>query len=327
MTERNTTIDFMRGLAVFLMIFIHATAYFQSIPLVRDLWDYTHFAVPFFVFCSAFVYFQREKPIKLSLSYIWKRAKRLIIPYYLFLIPFFTIDFLTNQRFSFDVLLQKLMLSGGRDLSWLVILFLYLMILIPIIHFMYRSKRALFWLLMISSFLTSVAFLFITLPVGFRLVMWLPWSFFLAMSLLFAVHEKNIRFYIGTACIAALAFIITRDIVSTQGNTLVLTENKYPPNLYYLSYGIFFTAIIYKLHQSASKTPIVTKWIQPYFDFLSKHSYSLFFIHFLFVKLFVDFGWHKDIGWISFFVFLMGISTAVQLGINEGKKRLSVARH
>lgn len=327
MTERNTTIDFMRGLAVILMIFVHATAYFQGIPLVRDLWDYTHIVVPLFVFCSSFIYFQRKETTALSISYILKRAKRLIVPYYVFLIPFFAIHYLTRGSISWDDVLQKLMLSGGRDLSWLVILFIYIIILIPIVHFMYRSKRILFWMYFAATFLTTCALVFSTPAIGFRLIMWLPWSFLLCITLLFAEYEKNIRFYIATMVLAALTFFTTQYLILSQSQTLVLTENKYPPNLYYLSYGIFFIALIYPLHSKIQNTLFIKQWIQPYFDFLSKHSYSIFFIHFLFVKLFVDLNWHVKVGWITFFLLLMGISTVIQLGINAVLERVNVSRH
>ncbi|MDA1317179.1 MAG: acyltransferase family protein, partial [bacterium] len=79
--QRNTTIDFLRGLAVLLMMLIHVTAYFLSDPIVRNIWDYTHIVVPLFIFCSGFIFFQRGN-YSLDVSSVIKRIKQLILPYY-----------------------------------------------------------------------------------------------------------------------------------------------------------------------------------------------------------------------------------------------------
>ena len=326
--ERNTTIDFLRGLAVVLMILIHATAYFLSDPVVKNIWDYTHFAVPLFVFCSAFIFFAKDSITTLSFSYIWKRLKRLILPYYFFLIPFFILVLIDNpQSFNIRQVMEKLFLSGGRDLNWLVILFIYFLFLIPIIHFMYRKKKWLFYILSSTAFVSSILFLFYIPPVPFRFVMWLPWTFFLVFALLFTEQKKNNYFFIGTVILSALAFFITRDILQAQGKTLVLTENKYPPNLYYLSYGIFFTTVMYYIHRLCSGNIFYKKYLQLPFDFLSVNSYSLFFIHFLFVKIFVDSGAYKNMGPWLFFAVLMILAILVQISINNAQKHLISSRH
>ncbi len=316
MKERNTTIDFLRGLAVLLMILIHATAYFLGDPTVYAVWDYTHFAVPLFVFCSGYIFFAKDSITTLSVSYVVKRLKRLVIPYYLFLIPFFILVFIKNPTsFNIKQMTEKILLSGGRDLSWLVILFIYFLFLIPVIHFMYRQKKWLFYILTGTAFVSTVLLLISIPPVPFRYVMWLPWTFFLIFTLLFANHKENRYFFIGTIILSVMTFFITRDFLQSQGKTLVLTENKYPPNLYYLSYGIFFTTVMYWVHRLVSKNKLYMAYLQKPFDFLSTHSYSLFFIHFLFVKIFVDYGFHKIIGPWWFFVVLLFLSAAVQKGI------------
>lgn len=316
--ERNTTIDFLRGLAVVLMILIHATAYFLGDPFTRAVWDYTHFAVPLFVFCSAFIFFAKDSITTLSVSYIVKRLKRLVFPYYIFLIPFFILAFIHRpDTVSIREIVEKLLLTGGRDLNWLVILFIYFLFLIPITHFMYRQKKWLFYILSSMAFISSILFLFYTPPVPFRFVMWLPWTFFLVFTLFFTEQKKNTYFFVGTVIVSIVTFFITRDILQNQGRTLVLTENKYPPNLYYLSYGIFFTTIMYYLHQVSSRNRFYTMYVQPSFDYLSTHSYSLFFIHFLFVKVFVDYDVHKMLGPWWFFLVLLILSVFVQMGISS----------
>lgn len=326
--KRNTTIDFLRGLAVILMILIHATAYFLNDPTTRFVWDYTHFAVPLFVFCSGFVFFSKNAETPLSVSYIWKRLKRLVLPYYIFLLPFFFISFLSKpESLTIRQILEKLLLSGGRDLNWLVILFIYLLFLFPIVHFIYRQKKWVFYVLSGAAFLGCILFLFYIPHLPFRFVMWLPWTFFLIFTLVFTKKKDNPYFLLSTVILSAVSFIVTRDILQGQDKTLVLTENKYPPNLYYLSYGIFFTTVLYYLHSFISRNTLYVRFVQKPVDFLSVHSYSLFFIHFLFVKVFVDFGAHKAIGPWMFFIVLLIVSILVQISINNAQKYLISSRH
>lgn len=326
--ERNTTIDFLRGLAVILMILIHATAYFLHEPTARLVWDYTHFVVPLFVFCSAFLFFEKDSITTLSFSYIVKRIKRLVVPYYIFLIPFFILDFIRHpDSFNIRQVFEKIMLTGGRDLNWLVILFIYFLFLIPIIHFMYRKKKWLFYIFSVTAFVSTILLLFYAPPIPFRFVMWLPWSFVLLFTLIFTGQKNNTYFYLGTLILSAMTFFITRDFLQGQEKTLVLTENKYPPNLYYLSYGIFVITLIYRLHGMVSKTAAYKKYLQNPFDFLSANSYSLFFIHFLFVKVFVDYGAHKTMGPWLFFAVLMVVSVLIQISINNAQKHLISSRH
>lgn len=326
--ERNTTIDFLRGLAVVLMILIHATAYFLGDPTTKAIWDYTHFAVPLFVFCSAFIFFAKDSITILSFSYIYKRLKRLVLPYYIFLIPFFILAFIHSpETFSIRQILEKILLTGGRDLNWLVILFIYFLFLIPTIHFMYKQKKWLFYILSATAFISSILFLFYNPPLPFRFVMWLPWTFFLVFTLMFTEHKNNKYFFWGVTILSAFSFFVSRDALLQQSKTLILTENKYPPNIYYLSYGIFFTTVLYQIHSKFSKNIFYKKYIQKPFDFLSINSYSLFFIHFLFVKVFVDNGAHKTIGPWIFFVVLMVLSILVQISMNNAQKYLISSRH
>lgn len=305
------------------MIFIHVSAYFLNNQLIRNLWDYTHFAVPLFVFCSAYLFFKTEKVKKITKKYILKRVKRLIVPYYIFIIISFAIDLLLGRGFSLTSFVEKLFLFKGRDLSWLVVLFLYFILLLPIINFMYQKTRKIFWLFMLASFATSVFLIFNSVDIGFRYIMWLGWSFFLGYTLLFA-NSKNKKFFIlSSLIVSGLTFLISRDFIIVQGKNLTLTENKYPPNIFYIAYGIFFTSLFYSIHKYLlSKSSFFIKNIQAIFDFMSKNSYSMFFIHFIFVRILTGTNTYKTLGIWWFFVIVTVFSTITQILINSVKRKL-----
>ncbi len=318
-SSRNATIDFLRGLAVVLMIFIHATAYFLNQKYVYVLWDYSHFVVPLFIFCSAYVAFQRKDATSISFTQIFKRLRRLLVPYYIFtVILMLLFGFVLHKEVSYQFILNWLLLGSGRDVGWLVVLFVYVIFLIPII-----VRAAKFHLL--GNFLIKIAWLIPILllfspPIeSFRWMMWLPWTAFLIYVYVLVKNEKRQWFPLYVAALSIIAFFASRYVLVEMGKSLVLTENKYPPNLYYLSYGIFFTTILYYSHRFLTRKKLFATWLQKWFDFLSRHSYSLFFIHFLFVYLLKDIGDYRKLQWWGFFGVITVVSIFAQIILNRAR--------
>lgn len=314
--KRNTTVDFLRGFAMLLIILIHVTAYFRDTILARTLWEYSQVAVHTFVFCSAYLYFSKTKTEHFTIAYFWKRTKRLVIPYYCFLIFLFLYTFIfKGVPISFETIVRKTLFLNvsSRDLDWLVVLFLYFMILLPLIRLL-SKKPLLLWSYTVISLISSIMLLFADSSIAFRLVMWLPWSLLLIVSYLVVVYEKKNWFFPSIIVISFGIFIISRALLMNAGDTLTLTENKYPPNIFYLSYGVFLMLFLYILHQ---KYGSAIGFFQKYFDFLSKYSYSIFFIHFLILYYFLDFTPYKKMQWWGLFIAVFCLTIIVQLGINK----------
>jgi fucose 4-O-acetylase-like acetyltransferase len=316
MKERDTTIDFLRGLSVILIVLIHVNAYFWTVPMANILANYSQFAVQVFVFCSAFVYFAKKTDAPFNLSYIWKRVKRLVIPYYIFVIFFFLfILFIKHESLSLQSISKWIFLLGDRDLNWLVVLFLDFLFLMPLLRYFY-SKQILFWLFTITSILSSILLLFFKSPVHFRYIMWLPWSTVLIFTYLYVQAKHKDKFLIMTTIISGLLYGISRIVLNQQNHTLVFTENKYPPNIFYLSYGIICIVMQNLIHKKIyiEKTPL-----QKLFDFASKYSYPIFFIHFLYLYIFLEITPYKNFHWWGLFLILTTLSLASMWAWNKIK--------
>lgn len=316
MLNRNTTIDFLRGFAIIIMIVIHVTAYYLNDSIANTIWDYAHFAVPVFIFCSAFVYFERKKDAPFTVSYFYKRAKRLILPYYMYLVVYFPLTILfTKQLPSVRKLIDYIILKGSSShyLSWLVVLFLYLIVLMPFIRFLSKRKPALATFTVIT-FISCIYFLQNTTPVNFRYIMWLPWSLLVVATWYLVEAKKKIKSILIVTIISIVTFLITRYVLLSSDKSLVLIQNKYPPNLYYISYGLACIGILYLFHHLLL---IKNVTLQRFFNFVSMHSYSLFFIHFVYLYIIWD-GFHiRSMPWVVFFIFLTTISLLTQMGINK----------
>ena len=121
---RNKTIDFLRAVALITIVLIHSLVPYLNDPLNHQLWNVSQFAVQIFVFCSGYLFFSREfdKEEKVDMRYITKRLKRLLVPYYVYALVFIPILFFTHHSTAtLDYIVSSLLLTGGIDIGWLVL--------------------------------------------------------------------------------------------------------------------------------------------------------------------------------------------------------------
>ena len=96
-------------------------------------------------------------------------------------------------------------------------------------------------------------------------------------------------------------------------------NNKYPPNLYHLSYGVTMTFLLYLIFQNITFPGVVKKIIQ----FFSFNSYSIFFIHFLLIKILRDQFDIGKFGWLGFLFIILALTVVVQLFANKLRQFVS----
>ncbi len=315
-THRSQEIDTLRGISMLAMILIHTNAYFLSFPFVHFLWNSMQFAVPVFIFCSAYLFFQKQTSLTFStsLNHIKKRVSRLLIPYYL-LLPFWflIIYFSEPQKMDKTYIFQNLFLTGGMDINWLVVLFLYFAFLMPFIGYLKERNDFVLLIFALASSGSSFFFLFHTFPYSYKLIMWLPWSLVIFFSLFFVMFEKQKWFYPITLVTTGLLFILTYTIQVWGHHSLIHYYNKYPPNLYHLSYGLFFITFLFFL---AKRKVFWFAPIQVLLQFLSKHSYPLYFIHYFIIFIITLSIKSVKFGWIDFFLTVLILSIAAQSALN-----------
>lgn len=306
----------MRGLSILAMIVIHTAAYYPRNPTIYALWDTLEFAVPIFVFCSAYLFFKQEyhNHIGHTLGYFKKRLVRMLFPYYTFLIFYLPLMAYTQpKKVTQSFILDNIFLTGGIDFNWMVLLFLLLSFLMPVLMYLLQKKRLVFALYLSLSLGSTVAFLFIDMQSHYRLLMLLPWSLLIIFSWVVAKFEHNVRWMTTLFAWSLVLFSITRAIVAlTDGGSVIHFYNKYPPNLYHLSYGfvsiigLFYTSRILKKSHG---------FVRSFITFFSKYSYSIYFIHIgAIYYITVIRKTPADQG--SFFVFfieVLALTTAVQL--------------
>lgn len=317
--ERFVEIDLLRGLAMFAMILIHTNAYFlSSSPLVEQLWDWSQFAVPVFLLCSAYLFFVKTPAF--TVSYLFKRFKRLLMPYYIFMIFFFAAILLREpHKLTEQYVFQSVFLTGGIDINWLALLFLELTFVMPLVAFLWNKTKLGFVVFGLISLLSSVIFIFYRWPFDYKLIMWLPYALLIMYTLLLAKFHTKKWFYPVSLLTGGGIYLGLRLIETNMHHSLTFYDNKYPPNLYFLSYGIFSLALLHFLIKKGmlSWTPV-----KQLMNFLSINSYQIFFVHYLFLYLISwTFQW-ISFNWITFFLAVLSTSLVVWWGVLSSRKFL-----
>lgn len=314
--ERIEEIDMLRGLSIFVMIFVHTGAYFLSIPFVFLLWDYSEFSVPIFIFCSSYLFFIKKYNIgtwKNLLLHIKKRLLRLLIPYYLFaLVYIFLSWFKEPAKITPLYIIQNIFVFDGIAINWLVLLFVFFTLLMPLILYLYGYKKTLFYVYMFISIVSSFFLMIYRFPFDYRFIMWLPWSLLVMFSLLVVKNERTKWFFPSMLVFWLVVFFMLRYLQIFLHHSLTMFDNKYPPNLFHLSFGIVSIIILYSV---AKKGVFSLPLVKNLFSFFSKNSYTLFFIHWIVIYVLIMFLRFK-FNPLSFFITVLMISIFVQLALN-----------
>lgn len=294
--ERLTHIDFLRAIAIIAMISAHVLSYNLGAAPVNTMWNYLHFAVVLFIFCSGYLFFlQFENTPWTRFVYarwIQKRSMRLLPLYYGFLLSHYALWLLFPAVFS-GLGLQKTgafilnsFLLIGVDYGWLPLLFLELMVVSPLFALLFRNAKS---RSATTAVLLTSATILLFQPMRFidyRLIMWIPWSVVIFFSFYYArmKHAQQItrkRLYItGSAAVAV--YILGSILLSNWGIPLTLTLHKYPPDIWYLSYGIAAGCMF--LIIAPSRVFILAPLQKP-IAWISQNSYALFFVHYLVIDI------------------------------------------
>ncbi len=301
-------IDFLRAIAILGVMITHSLALFLGTPIINLTWNYLHFVVVGFVFCSGYVMessFERAGADSHLSKWYKKRFLRLYLPFAVYVIVFMLIKGINSPRF----LLSSLSFVGGVDVGWLTLLFLQLSLLTPLyIHILKSDKVTKVFIVVLVIF--SIISLFYRIPSSYSLITaWLPWSLIFILGSLLAKYKKlrdiPVRFYLLTGLAAFAGWIILNQTLINLREPLTLTLHKYPPDIYYFLYGITINSwLLADIRYRKNLAKIIVKPM----TFLSKHSYNLFFINLIVLNFLFRLWKHSSP--VLFTVVSLGITLA-----------------
>ena len=295
MQKRFGAIDFLRAIGILGVIATHVFSDNLVNPLNTFIWNYLHFVITSFIFCSGYVMYvaYKDKVDNLSKLPLWykKRLVRLLQPYYIYLLTHVGLVLLFPLYFgglgiqkNWQYIWQSVFLVGGINENWLPLLFIELAVLFPFLLFLLKRFKIGFWTYITLGIIYTLWITLFPAPYSlYRWVMWIPWSLVFLLAWYFAKRDQTKSSTSAYAMISIGSVIVFGLLYVLFGNahrSLTLIDNKYPPNLFYISYEF---AVSFILLSIAHWNVLQKKWFSHIWLYLSSRSYGLFFIHFLYL--------------------------------------------
>lgn len=288
--NRITFIDNFRAFSLLGVIAIHTLSFHLSNSLTLWWWNFLQFVVVAFVFCSGFVGAHYQDDLSTLQSWLpWykKRIGRLYIPFLVYFFIHFFLFILFPSTFSHfgmqksvSFFIGSLLLLWGTNTNWLPLIFIELTLFLPIIFFCMKKK--LLWIYLTFAFLvTSYFTLFHFSYAYYRFVMWVPWSFIFLIGI-YNYLKPSFKNFITMSIVSGCVFLGSTSLLLLQHRSLIFYDNKYPPNFYYLSFGILGTLLFASLFSYLN----LPNSVQRITSYVSQNSYALFFIHYIVLDFF-----------------------------------------
>jgi fucose 4-O-acetylase-like acetyltransferase len=220
-------------------------------------------------------------------SYVLKRFKRLVIPAWIFLTIFLVIVFIydkvtRNAFFSFDDIKCSFLLIQGIGYVWIIRVFFLIAVLSPLLYLIATKVK------FIGVKLVVMSALFVAQTYLIKLE-----------NLLFAKQpETNLKFFFsitfGYAILAlagmwvikqrvwenvatALYFAVVLALTNHGQGLMAMQTNKYPPAVFFLSYGGLMATVLLLLFSIPKLKQLVEKVKFP--KWISTNSLNLYYWH------------------------------------------------
>lgn len=335
--DREQAIDLMRCLGLLLILLAHV-----NLPADNMLFQIRTFDVPMMIFISGLSYSGRKTGP--YFPFIWKRAKRLLIPLYLFLALFFLVHWLTaGLGWTPPIPSEKirgslyLWLNPSINFVWIFRVFLIVMLITPPLVLLERAVDKWWGMLLIFAAMVAGQYFLIQwlrpMDLGRLVDDWLLYVLGYGAVFFLGLGMRHIKTGPGIAVILVIlaAFVyLAFGVAQEKGSWLNMQAYKYPPGAYFVLWGALASSILWvsrKLWQRAGAfKPLLfigqnTIWMYLWhitlgYSYYRSDAISYFwkFVLFLFVPLAIVILQHlaveylsrKHPGWKKYLVYFKG---------------------
>ncbi|MBQ0035358.1 MAG: acyltransferase [Firmicutes bacterium] len=280
-SSRKTYIDFLKFICITCIMLAHVESP-DCIKMIRS------FDVPMMVMLSSMLgRYSYSKYIgkKNGIIIYWKiRAKRLLIPTWSFLVIYFILQIIFGKIRPIQYYIASFALTRlAIGYVWIIRIYLLSSLLIPLFEKTSKTKKTAFFIVVLYVLyelayhfgLDSNAFLdntvFYIIPYGVI-------SYFGYIYSDIGQKCKTIIKY-SSLVIFAIIFVLLKNVT---GSFQLLEVAKYPPRLYYLSYGVYVSFLLIGICERRQFNFFSNKLIV----FVSKHSLPIYLYHILYLNLY-----------------------------------------
>jgi fucose 4-O-acetylase-like acetyltransferase len=247
---RNNKVDILRFLGLAMIILAHVNP-----PAI--IFQIRNFDVPLMVMISG-VSFNLSYKQESYTSYLWKRVKRLLFPLWIFLTCYFALVFLLHpiKLPSIRTILESYFLLSGIGFVWIIRVFLFMAALAPfIMNFHLKFKRNFHYFLAIGLVYLAYEIILLTSRPFFSTLKWMiifentvlylmPYIVIFAIGLRLNNISKKLLVYIAISTLSAFG-IMALSFYLNSGLFIQTQGFKYPPSIYYLSYALGVSIVLW----------------------------------------------------------------------------------
>lgn len=316
-------LDFLKTVGLFCIIIAHVNPP-NCIIAVRS------FDVPLMVIISSFLANRSYKKYKATnngiIGYYRSRFARLVFPTWLFFVLYFAVtDIGTGHLHPASYYLKSFLLTRyGVDYVWIILIYLYSALLVPIIERIGFSIKAivtviLFYLAYEILYHFQIGTNNMAIETTFYYIIPYGLLTYIGYNLEKIKRKKLIIFIVANLII----FIATALYLHARtGNFQQIQTYKYPPRLYYLSYGIFCSLSLMTICKN--------KRYEKYFNnkiiqYISSHSMWIYLWHAL--ALFIYQKLHLPENWILKFLAVSISAILIVILVNKFLDKLEKRKH
>jgi len=317
-TSRDDRFDFLRGIGLICIILAHV----DPPTLVHQLRSFD-VSLIVLVAGSVFTISEAGKRQVGYGKYFVGRLIRLVVPTWIFLTFFFLmevpISFLLQQPYPFSEakIISSFLLMKGIGYVWIIRILLFISLIAPLIAKPSNSER---------ESIVAYVFAFVVYAAYEMMVHCLPEPNTPTLKgfvddFLYTLIPYGCIFFLGTrlhtldektllrlATFSFLIFaIISINLYATEGRFVKTQAYKYPPTIYYFSYAIAASSILYRLVKS-NTFPTIPGRAQ--IAFLGRSSIWVYFWHIQILYLVKQIGLKTGFGLKFLLIFSVSVSIA-----------------
>ena len=311
--KRLYYIDFLKALGLAGIIVAHVQAPDWAI-MIRN------FDVPLMVIISSYLaahsYDKYAGSIKETIKYLWLRFKRLVFPTWIFLLLYFGLQaildhgFYDSEYYAYSFALTRY----GISFVWVILIYLYSALLVPVFKKIGTSKVAI--LILAGLYIVYELCYYHGIGVDNKIIdttfyYIIPYGILTFLGYNYRrMSERTKRWIIVWSGIlfAVLAVYFT---LINGGVFQIVQIAKYPPRIYYLSFGVFVSFLLMTVLEKYDLRLFKNKII----GFISAHSMWIYLWHIL--VIFVYEKLHLPENWVLKYIVVFTGAVVVTLVVNK----------
>ncbi|SDK30825.1 Fucose 4-O-acetylase [Methylophilus rhizosphaerae] len=286
---RDDRIDILRFIGLAMIILAHVDP-----PAL--LFQLRNFDVPLMIVVSAMSFRVSYQKRESYLTYFWKRFKRLVLPVWFFLTVYFLALFAIdpeNTDLNAHTILTSYTLLEGIGYVWIIRVFLLVAIVSPLLFHWHQNiaDNCKYYGVLTVSFIAYEGLRYFALPyiqagsgelIASALLYLIPYSLIFAIGLRMAqAKEKQLHVMaLTSAGIFVLAGLI---LLLSHGGWLPTQALKYPPSIYYLSYAVLISSLLWMSSDFLNRFLTSTK-VKPLVMFIAANSIWIYLWHIPVIK-------------------------------------------